>query len=252
MTRANVIPGLGHNARPLPSFRCPSQPGDAQALIFRHERPVTTAGKARTGQWVLRFERRTPPAVEPLMGWTAGDDTLATQVELRFDSREEAVAYAEREGLTYRVDREPMREEPSRRITCMPSLAECREAAGQLYTATAALAWMDPSYGVAAVGHRPDLDRALVNPAAVFSSPQEVLHDPTLTLEDKREILRRWAWDAWLLETAADEAMAGGEPSRLDEIKAALKALDRIEGTSVLVLSRNGSGLRPSATPEQG
>jgi hypothetical protein len=37
------------------------------------------------------------------MGWTADDDTL-TQVELRFGSKEEAIAYAEREGLAYRVE----------------------------------------------------------------------------------------------------------------------------------------------------
>ena len=105
----------------------------------------------------------------------------------------------------------------------------------------AALAWMDPRYGIAAVGRRPDLGRALVNPAAVFTSPWEVLHDPSLTLDDKREVLRRWAWDAWLLETAASEAMAGGEASRLDEIQAALLALRQAERTPVLVVARADS-----------
>src|SRR3954471_2997275 len=68
---------------------------------------------------------------------------------------------------------------------------------------------------------------ALVEPGNVrfgrFEPAQlrEVLNDPSLTIEDKREVLRRWAWDAWLLEVAADEAMAAGEPSRYDEVKAA-------------------------------
>jgi len=76
----------------------------------------------------------------------------------------------------------------------------------------------------------------------VFVSPAEVVHDPSLSIEDKREILRRWVWDAWLLEVAADEAMAEGEPSRLDEVKAALGALDQAERTTVLVMTGADDG----------
>ena len=36
------------------------------------------------------------------MGWTGSSDTRA-QLRLRFDSREQAVAYAERKGLDYTV-----------------------------------------------------------------------------------------------------------------------------------------------------
>ncbi len=122
------------------------------------------------------------------------------------------------------------------------SEADQRQAAEELYASTTALAWMDARYGVASVGRRPDLDRALINPAAVFASPQEVLHDPSLSTEDKREVLRRWAWDAWLLEVAADEAMTNGEPSRLDEVQAALLALDRAERTPVLIMARTSGG----------
>jgi hypothetical protein len=82
----------------------------------------------------------------------------------------------------------------------------------------------------------------------VFTLPWELLHDPSLTLDDKREVLRRWAWDAWLLETAASEAMAGGEASRLDEIQAALLALRQAERTPVLVVARADSANRPRDT----
>ena len=33
-----------------------------------------TSGNARSGQWKLRFEPQSPPFVEPLMGWTGGED----------------------------------------------------------------------------------------------------------------------------------------------------------------------------------
>jgi hypothetical protein len=71
----------------------------------------------------------------------------------------------------------------------------------------------------------PDLERALINPAAVFPTPSTVRDHPRLLPSCKCEILRRWAWDEYLKEVAAAEGMAEGEPSRLDAVKAALLAL---------------------------
>jgi hypothetical protein len=59
----------------------------------------------------------------------------------------------------------------------------------------------------------------------VFAQPDDVLHHPLLSLDCKREILQRWAWDEYLVELAAAEGMADGPPSRLDEVKAALVRL---------------------------
>ncbi|WP_229729462.1 NADH dehydrogenase ubiquinone Fe-S protein 4 [Agaricicola taiwanensis] len=73
-------------------------PGDAVARIYKPSRPVTTSGKAGTKHWRLVFERRTAPFIEPLMGHTGGDDTLA-QVELQFPTLETALRYAARQGL---------------------------------------------------------------------------------------------------------------------------------------------------------
>jgi hypothetical protein len=73
----------------------------------------------------------------------------------------------------------------------------------------------------------PDLDRAFVNPASVFDTPHEVVRHPLLTIDCKREILQRWAWDEYLLDLAAAEGMPEREPSRLDEVKAALRLVTR-------------------------
>src|SRR6202022_4983048 len=75
-------------------------PDDALAVIYKPARSVTTSGKARTRDWKLRFEPRSRPFIEPLMGWTGCDDTLS-QVELTFPSAAAAVAYARRQGLHY-------------------------------------------------------------------------------------------------------------------------------------------------------
>ncbi len=54
-------------------------------------------------KWVLEYEPESPPTIEPLMGWTSSSD-MKQQVKLRFDTKEEAVAYAERNGVPYRVE----------------------------------------------------------------------------------------------------------------------------------------------------
>lgn len=72
-----------------------------------------------------------------------------------------------------------------------------------------------------------DLDAALLRPADVFASPAQVVAQPLLDREQKREILNRWAWDARLIEAAVAEGAPDGPPSRLDEVLDALRLLDR-------------------------
>ncbi len=74
-------------------------------MVVRIYKPAKTAmqsGRARTKEWVLEHEPQSPREVEPLMGWTSSADTAA-QIRLEFDTREDAIAYAERKGLAYRV-----------------------------------------------------------------------------------------------------------------------------------------------------
>ncbi len=59
-------------------------------------------GHAQTRKWVLEFEPLSPRERDPLMGWTSSSDMLG-QVKLTFDTREEAVAYAEKRGYRYQV-----------------------------------------------------------------------------------------------------------------------------------------------------
>jgi hypothetical protein len=77
-------------------------PSGATAVIYRPSRSVTTSGKGNTRCWKLCFERRIAPVIEPMMGWTGGEDTLP-QLELRFPSAESAIAYARRQGIDFVV-----------------------------------------------------------------------------------------------------------------------------------------------------
>ena len=58
------------------------------------------SGFGNTKGWVLDFEPEAPRRVEPLMGWTSSSD-MRQQLRLRFESKEEAVAYCERHKLAY-------------------------------------------------------------------------------------------------------------------------------------------------------
>ena len=96
-----ALPTNDNRRRPLAMGRS-LFPEGAVARIFKPSRSATTSGKAGTKGWRLTFERRTAPFIEPLMGWTGGDDTL-TQVELSFPTLESAPRYAERQGLSCTV-----------------------------------------------------------------------------------------------------------------------------------------------------
>lgn len=76
-------------------------------MTARISRPAKTAmqsGTAKMKRWLLEFQPDAQArAIEPLMGWTSSVDTQA-QVRLWFASKEEAMAYAARNGLTYTLE----------------------------------------------------------------------------------------------------------------------------------------------------
>jgi hypothetical protein len=70
-----------------------------------------------------------------------------------------------------------------------------------------------------------DLQRARRSPSTVFSSPREVLQNHDLSQEDKIEILKRWRYDALLLETAQSENLQSDQDTQLRGILNALQDL---------------------------
>ncbi len=73
------------------------------ARIYKPARNAMQSGQAKTTRWLLEFEPEARREVEPLMGWTSSSDMKA-QVRMWFDSKDEAIAYAEKNGLAYRVE----------------------------------------------------------------------------------------------------------------------------------------------------
>jgi hypothetical protein len=83
------------------------------ARIYQPAKTAMQSGPARTKEWLLEYEPESPREIDPLMGWTSSRDMKA-QISLSFDSKEEAVAYAERNGIPYRV-MEPQPRKPVRK-----------------------------------------------------------------------------------------------------------------------------------------
>ncbi len=70
-----------------------------------------------------------------------------------------------------------------------------------------------------------NIDKALLDPTSVFSTPEEVVDAPTLPHDTKVRILRRWEYDARELAVAEEENMPAPEPDMLDRVLEALHAL---------------------------
>ncbi len=80
------------------------------ARIYRPAKTAMQSGRGNLGRWVLEFEPAEAKKTDSLMGWIGSGDTNC-QVKLRFASKQEAIAFATRNGLAYRVQ-----EPKSRRI----------------------------------------------------------------------------------------------------------------------------------------
>jgi hypothetical protein len=87
------------------------------ARIYKPAKTAMQSGTAKTKEWVLDYELAEARQVEPLMGWTSSGDTRQ-QLQLRFDTKEEAIAYCERHGIAFQVT------EPKQRARRMMAYAD--------------------------------------------------------------------------------------------------------------------------------
>ncbi|MDQ0998720.1 hypothetical protein QFZ34_003902 [Phyllobacterium ifriqiyense] len=72
------------------------------ARIYRPAKTAMQSGKAKTEAWMLEFEPEQPRKVEPLMGYTSSGD-MKSQIRLSFETKDEAIAYAQKNGIAYSV-----------------------------------------------------------------------------------------------------------------------------------------------------
>lgn len=71
------------------------------AKIYQPTKNAMQSGQSKNF-WLLEFAAKQEQFVEPLMGWTGVKDTLY-EVKLKFDSKEDAIAYAERNNVSFEL-----------------------------------------------------------------------------------------------------------------------------------------------------
>jgi hypothetical protein len=72
------------------------------ARIYRPAKTAMQSGKAKTKDWILEFEPESARLPDPLMGWIQSRD-MDGEVRLQFDTKEEAIAYAQAHGIAFRL-----------------------------------------------------------------------------------------------------------------------------------------------------
>lgn len=72
------------------------------ARLYQRPKNAMQSGRARTGEWVLEFERDDRMRADPLTGWS-GSGFTAGQIQLHFPTQEAALAYASANNLTVEI-----------------------------------------------------------------------------------------------------------------------------------------------------
>ncbi len=74
----------------------------AKARIFKPAKNAMQSGTANVNHWRLEWEPETRKTTDKLIGWNGSTD-MKQEVKLKFDTLEEAVKYAESNGIEYEV-----------------------------------------------------------------------------------------------------------------------------------------------------
>ncbi|MBO6837524.1 MAG: ETC complex I subunit [Alphaproteobacteria bacterium] len=75
-----------------------------EVRIFKPAKTAMQSGRGKTRDWILEFEPTDAGRPDALMGWVGSADTRK-QVQLSFDTAEEAISYAEKHGYAYTVEK---------------------------------------------------------------------------------------------------------------------------------------------------
>ena len=73
-----------------------------KAKIYQPAKTAMQSGIANVRHWIIEYEPEEAKKVDPLMGWVGSGD-MRGQLKLKFDTKEEAIAYAERNAISYNL-----------------------------------------------------------------------------------------------------------------------------------------------------
>ena len=73
-----------------------------KAKIYKPSKTAMQSGRSKFNKWILKFNNNRNQKKDSIMGWNGGSNTIS-QVELKFDTKEDAINYAERNDIEYVV-----------------------------------------------------------------------------------------------------------------------------------------------------
>ncbi|MCB1531344.1 MAG: ETC complex I subunit [Alphaproteobacteria bacterium] len=73
-----------------------------KARIYKPSKSAMQSGRAHLEDWVLEYEPNTSRTPEALMGWVSSGDTRG-QVKMKFQTLQDAEAFAQSKGIEYTV-----------------------------------------------------------------------------------------------------------------------------------------------------
>ena len=85
--------------------------------IHKPAKSVTQSGRAKGNKWVLEYETISARTPDDLTGWVSSNDTL-NQVKIKFDTAQEAVEYAQKNGWKYTLLPSQDRKIPPKKSAC--------------------------------------------------------------------------------------------------------------------------------------
>jgi hypothetical protein len=69
-----------------------------RARIYKPARNAMQSGRRNEKRWVLDYVAAQARKMDPLMGWTSSSD-MNSQIQIEFDSKAEAIAYAKSKDI---------------------------------------------------------------------------------------------------------------------------------------------------------
>lgn len=75
------------------------------ARIFQPPKSAMQSGRAKAQGWMLVYVPAEAKALDPLTGWVGSGD-MRGQLRLSFETRGQAIAYAEAQGIAYEAEPE--------------------------------------------------------------------------------------------------------------------------------------------------
>ena len=73
-----------------------------QAKIYKPAKTAMQSGRSKYNKWILKISDSKNQTKDTMMGWNGGSNT-ASQIQLQFKTKEDAINYAKSNNLDYEV-----------------------------------------------------------------------------------------------------------------------------------------------------